>query len=586
MEPMNNETSEGGNDPQRRPQVPSLSEGQRLLETARVDQAREVLEQILAAEGPSPVLLDALVACYDKLGESELAGEFRSLVTDLDPRPLTRDEHEGGPAMTDEMERNNEPEKGEGAEEAEEFSLDSALELDDTGDPAEALRELEALLQGAGTSLEGDVTGEEEPEAGEPAPVSGGEGDRSDIWKKIMEQAEAVEDGGEYSGIEELESLVNSDASAEERPVEREEEEMGEGEEIETETEAEAEAEAEIETEAETETETEAEAEAETEIEIETEAVTEVGDEAEKPPGEEPEIEEPGEEEEEAVAEEGEEEETGEEEEEEEEEGETLEVVGALEIESTDLSEDDRETETIEVVDALEIDSTEFAGPDTGPAGGVSKDDDAMVLGPVELSDEALEEAGEGIELDTGFDVLGESEETAELTEADIAEVGAMELDGDAALDVDEALKALEDELGGADQEAEPVEVGPENALEEDLDELGAQLEGDMSLDEIAEDEIGASVAGEDVAPGETVAESDAAADTEPAMAQVEAVPGSVQIATTDDSIKAAIQAEILVGQGHVKEAIRFFEALQLWDPERESFKKRLEDLRKMIQTE
>ncbi len=493
-----------------------LVRGQAALAEGRPAVAREALERVLACEGPSPVLLDALSTCYAELNDPERAGEFQSLAADLDPRPLTREEHEGGPAMTDDTERTREPdEEGEG--EAYSFD-DSSLELDDTGDPADALRELEALLQGVGASLEGDEEGEEgaaeEPAAGteetgpglmeavgtEPEPEAGG--DRSDIWKKILEQAEAAE-RGEYHGIEDLEAL------AELAPVEPEEE---------------------------------APAEAVEELEV-------VGEDLEEPPVE-PEEEAPAE----AVEE--------------------LEVVGAVEIDTTAFTGEAPEAEGLEVLDSLEIDATAFEGTEAAAdAAEAETPDDSFVLGPVELSDEVVEQMTDGLDIDTSFKVMGDEVEAAEFVpdsageEAEPAAGIETAAEPGAEMDVDEALRALEEELGVVGEDAGAVGAVGEIALDDALDEIGSELEAEPGIEE-----LGAEADEIPVPEAETLEES------------VSSLPTSVGIASVDDSIKIAIQAEILVGKGHLKEAVRLFEALQLWAPDRESFKVRLEELRRQIQ--
>ncbi|MFC1559380.1 hypothetical protein ACFL39_02195, partial [Gemmatimonadota bacterium] len=55
-------------------------------------------------------------------------------------------------------------------------------------------------------------------------------------------------------------------------------------------------------------------------------------------------------------------------------------------------------------------------------------------------------------------------------------------------------------------------------------------------------------------------------------------------ISNNDDSVIAAIQAEILAGKGLFNEAVRLFEALQIWEPDRESYRVRLEELRRLTQ--
>ncbi|MFC1499729.1 tetratricopeptide repeat protein, partial [Candidatus Zixiibacteriota bacterium] len=174
------------------------------LEAGQYEEARIELEEARRLDGPGPALLDALTVCYDNLGLTDLAEECRFLGDGHGPEPA-KDEYEGGPEMVDERDDSLDPGDGELEKDA---GFGSSFEIgDDAGSPEDALKELEALLEGAGSSLEGetveeelsagdDLQMEEEPPAVDDASSAeespGGE-DKSDLWKQILEQADAVE---------------------------------------------------------------------------------------------------------------------------------------------------------------------------------------------------------------------------------------------------------------------------------------------------------------------------------------------------------------------------------------------------------
>jgi len=214
--------------------------GRAYLAESRWDDARLELERALQLDGSYPAILENLAACYEQLGLTDLAQGCHALGRDLDPRPLTRDEDEGGPEMVDDLDKRSE-EGGEPEEESLE-EVPGAVNLDDIGSPEDALKELEALLEGTDSSSESEeakaepvpepVTEEvdlpaEEPEI-EPAPepagaidldasLEGGEppageeedAEKAELWKKIMDQAEQAE-GGDYQSMEDLEQIMLS----------------------------------------------------------------------------------------------------------------------------------------------------------------------------------------------------------------------------------------------------------------------------------------------------------------------------------------------------------------------------------------
>ncbi len=466
------------------------------IEQKSWEAACEPLERALQLDGPTPALLEMLAMCYDESGQIDLALECRSLGRDHDMRPLTEEEHEGGPEMVDERADDLEPED-EIVEQPDEPKAEIVQELDDLGSPEDALKELEALLDGAGSSIEGDQGEddlEESPLESEKLEVTdeGAREDSSkdDIWKKILEQADTVEEAG-YSGMEDLENLIS---------------------------------------------------ESETETGVEPEIVPDA--EPVETPADAPD----------------------------------LELEGALPVEDT--GDEEREVSLIEGLetgsagDAMEDlpfsatseDEGELPGEDKGKIASVLGEEE-MVLGPVELSEEAVQEASEGLELDSGYDVGVPDEGAAGEAATDTTEPSS---------DVEAALQALESDLDMQPDEA---------AATEQLDTM--ELEGDsVGLEETALDEIameGAEAAGEEgegggEGEGEEALPYAADAESENVLAE----GGTVQIKDAEDSIKLAIQAEILVAKGHANEAIRLLEALHLWEPDRASYKERLEELRRL----
>ncbi|MFC1500701.1 hypothetical protein ACFL6T_06785, partial [Candidatus Zixiibacteriota bacterium] len=210
---------------------------------------------------------------------------------------------------------------------------------------------------------------------------------------------------------------------------------------------------------------------------------------------------------------------------------------------------------------------------------------DGLVAGPLELPDEVLDAASEGIELDSSFEVMPVDDET--VAGEDLTAVLDLSDEESGELDVDEALKALEAELdtdsdvddgvGSLLEDDQPpaveasAEIGLDVDEEEtlDLDQALADLGGDDDIDAVAADEAVPDEAADESSPADIPAVSAGLLTT---------------ITSADDSVIAAIQAEILVGKGLFQESIRLYEALQIWEPDRESFRIRVEELRRMTQ--
>ena len=505
------------------------------LSARQYEEARLELEKALKLDGPGPALLDSLAVCYDGLGLIDRAEECRILGEGHDLEPL-RDEYEGGPEMDEERDDSLDPGDGELEQNAE---FGSSFDIgDDAGSPEDALKELEALLVGAGSSLEGETIEEETP-AGDDLPVeeeppveddapqdaeSPAEDDKSDMWKQIMEQAEAAEQSDEPAEevpVVEDAGVIDLDAGpAEDVPV-------GEDAGV---------------------------------IDLDAGPAEEVP---------------------------------------------VVEDAAAIDLDST-LSLDGVQDldASVEMVEGLEIsapggetvDAEEVEDPDDTGDYSTDQEDAAsvgggedLVVGPLEISDEVMDAASEGIELDSSFEVTpaGDDTEDEAASDEDPAEVHDL-LDEEAdELDVDEALKALETELdAGSDTDA-----AAGSPLEDDLpppDEAPAEITLDdddadtLDLDlALADLENGDDI--EAVAPDEAVPEEEAdeAPPVDPAVATA-GIP--VKITSADDSIEIAIQADLLVGKGQYKDAVRLFEALQLWEPDRESYRIRLEELRRMAE--
>lgn len=475
--------------------------GQTYLAADRLEEARTELEKTLELEGPTPALLDSLVVCYDELGLDELARDCQALSKELDPRPLTEDESEGEPEMVDERDDSQEPGSME-EHEPEDVTIGGSMEIDDVGSPEDALKELEALLEGAGPSLEGEEESappEPPPVAEEPEPAGAGGDDlsaaepavpagdeKSEMWKKIMEQADTTTGEG-IEGIEDLSSVVDEEGVEEPAPAEAEEE---------------------------------------------------VGDIP-------------------AVIE--------------------IEEVG---VEESLTVESDLPLEGISAypADVAPVEGLEITTPGGGAEDMAGMAEEPSEPGPIELPEEEVETTAGEPELEESFTV----EQEIPLTDAAAPDMEISEPVEAAAEEpetggVEEALKALEEEMmaksdTGKEDEPALVEEAPMTVEGIDLEQ---------ALEEITPDEEEAIGPETDVsAPIEEKAEG------AELPFSASAAGASIQIGTMDDSIKVAIQAEILVGKGNIKEAIRFYEALQLWEPERVSYKERLEELRRIQHNE
>ena len=479
--------------------------------------AFEPLERALKLDGPTPALLEMLAMCYDETGQIDLALESRSLGSDLDMRPLTEEEHEGGPEMVDERADDLEP-GDEIVEQPDEPRSDIVKELDNTGNPDDALKELEALLDGTGSSAEGDEDGtdlEETPVESGELEATDDEADtadsKDDIWKKIMEQADTVEEAG-YSGMEDIESLIS-----------------------ESDTEPVADLEPDVDPVADLESDVDPVADLEPEAElVEATVEAETADSPElKPVGTWP-IEDSGDKEE----------------------------VSPVEGLETGTSDD-----AIEDLPYSEAsgDEEELPGEEKGEIASVLGDEE-MVAGPVELSEETIKEAAGGLELDGGYDVKAPDETASAEADADAT---------DPSSDVEAALQALENDLDMQSDEAAATEQPEKMGMEDDS--VGLE---DMALDEIAMEE--AEVAGEEKGEVKEEGEEELPFAAGEESEELSAEGGVIQIKDIEDSIKLAIQAEILVAKGHSSEAIKMLEALHLWEPDRTSYKERLEELRRL----
>ncbi len=479
------------------------------LDAGQYEEARLELEEARRLDGPGPALLNALTVCYDSMGLTDLAKECRILGEGHGLEP-SKDEYEGGPEMVEERDDSLDPGDGEN-EQNEGFG--SSFEIgDDAGSPEDALKELEALLEGAGSSLEGETIEEEAPvgddlqmveeppaedDASSEAEAPAGD-DKSDLWKQILEQAEA--DAGldddvpvvEGAGVIDLDAGLDDDV-----PV--------------------------------------------------------------------------------------------------------VEGAGVIDLDSSLSLDDVPDLDTsVDMVEGLEVATPGGESIDVGQIEGLDGTEDFstdqddtisvgggedLVTGPLELSDEMMDEASEGIELDSSFEVQPAGDETA--SDEDLA--GDLDLSAEDAgeLDVDEALKALEAELDtGSDTDAgigslleddqpltveAPEEIGldDDDTVSLDLDQALADLGDDDDIDSVATDEAVSEEEADESLPEET------------AVAEFGV---SAAITNADDSVMVAIQAEILAGKGQFNEAVRLFEALQIWEPDRKSYQIRLEELRRMTQ--
>jgi len=191
-----------------------------------------------------------------------------------------------------------------------------------------------------------------------------------------------------------------------------------------------------------------------------------------------------------------------------------------------------------------------------------------LVAGPLELSEQAIEDVSTGLELDDSFEVSPVAEEAgpAPSEAEEPVEIAATEIEAETG--VEEALRALEgeqdlnSELDALKADAEEPDMDTveetgleELAIEEEVEEVGAGAGEEEVLSALKEDLVSGG------APSES---------------------GTIQINDAEDAIKIAIQAEIVATKGHTKEAIRLFEALHLWEPERASYKERLDELRRI----
>ncbi|MFC1529852.1 hypothetical protein ACFL6R_03940, partial [Gemmatimonadota bacterium] len=478
--------------------------------------------------GPAPALLQALTLCYDGLGQTDLAAECRMLGEGFGQNPLM-DEHEGGPEMVEERDDSLDPgdeelESGEGPRAMFEIG-------DEAGSPEEALKELEALLSGAGSSLEGEtieaVVSEdddpvtvEEPAAVDDVPdeVESGEGDKSELWAQILEQADDVEDTGTpppAAGTIDLDADLDTVTPAIE--------DVGA-------------------------IDLDAPIDLDADLDTVTPAVEDVGAIDLDTPLD-------------------------------------LEGVAAFDtdidpIEGLEVSTPGGEAD-ISMVEGLDDASLE-TGPEEVDIGG----EEDLIPGPLDLSSDTLDAVSEGIELDDPLDLTSTGIEDEAVVTDDEALDEMLDLTAVVAddLDVDDALKSLEAELQTGSvtddgvgsllkDDAVPADEAPVNI---GLDDEEIPLDLDQVLDDLGESE--------DIKPvADEKEDSDEPARKEPEVDWVVGSAGSsTQIENNDDSIRVAIEAEILAGKGEYKEAARLYEALQLWEPDRESYRFRLDDLRRM----
>jgi len=259
--------------------------------------------------------------------------------------------------------------------------------------------------------------------------------------------------------------------------------------------------------------------------------------------------------------------------------------------------------ESIDVGQIEGLDGTEDFSTDQDDTISVGGGED-LVTGPLELSDEMMDEASEGIELDSSFEVQPAGDETASdetasdetasdeaASDEDLA--GDLDLSAEDAgeLDVDEALKALEAELDTGSDTGSDTDEGIGSLLEDDLpltveapEEIGLDDDDTVSLDlDQALADLGDDDDIDAVATDKAVSEEEAD-ESLPEETAVAEFGVSAAITNADDSVMVAIQAEILAGKGQFNEAVRLFEALQIWEPDRKSYQIRLEELRRMTQ--
>lgn len=469
--------------------------------------------------------------------------------------------------MVDDLEK-----RSDEGEEPPEENLEQVPGPEEISTPEDALRELEALLEGAEVPVEGEedtssgpesMPGEEQEQAQEEA--AGGEGgEKAELWKKILEQADQV-DEREYGGIEDLEQLVGEAAGGEETG----EEEAGAQEAGEEEPEVSEEPGTTPEPEAEP-----AGAPVEEDV-LEVDAAAAEEEETGVEPIEGLEVSEPG------AA------------------GIDTELLEGLEV-----SAPGGELTEPEAVDAAAAPAEEIKVEE------ISRDD--LVLSEVPDSDtiegleelekklegtiESFESSASGEEAVEGIEAIGDDDSlTAEPGETTGPDDDSLTTEPEETTGPEDALAALEAELAGEGEDApeaaaggpepdagseepgfemEPEEAAPEEAPA--LEEVGGEapaLEGQEEEEE--EGELEAAMPGlEEVEEVEEVA---AATEEEPAVAE----SGGVRINDSEDSIRVAIKAEILIAQGKREEALRLFEALHLWEPDRGSFKQRVEELRR-----
>jgi len=500
--------------------------GLTLLAAGDLDEARSELETTWDMDGPAPALLQALTVCYDGLGLTDLATECRKQGEGFGQDPL-KDDHEGGPEMVEERDDSLDP--GDGELDSDE-GPGSTFEIgDEAGSPEEALKELEALLEGAGSSLEGETIGEEVSEGNDlptveestdtdgsaPEEAAPEDEDKSDLWAQILKQAEGAE--GSDSPIPEA-AVIDLDAAPDEETPAVEEVSA---------------------------------IDLDAALDEETPAVGEVS---------------------------------------------VIDLDTPIDLD--DVAEFDSEVEPLdglevstpggETVDINMVEGLEETGVESDSEMVESVGDEDLVSGPAELSEDVLSAASEGIELDDTLDVMPHRDEDDAGGADDLASLASLDLtdaEGDDP-ETDEVLKSLEADLESATE----ADVGTESLLKDEapaidettmdigLDDEDAPLDLDQALEDLGESQDLDSVAPESPAPGDDLdelPEQDPTAD--PAGL-------STEITNADDSIRLAIEAEILVGKGEYKDAVRLFEALQLWEPERESYRNRLEELRRLAQ--
>ncbi|MFC1543989.1 hypothetical protein ACFL4Y_01915 [Gemmatimonadota bacterium] len=562
--------------------------GQAYLAESKWDEARLELERALQLDGTYPTTLEALAACYEQLGLTDLARGCRALGRDLDPRPPAPEE-EGGPEMVDDSQQRSD--EGQEPESSAQPS-DEGMGLEGLDASEEALRELEALLDSAGSSSGEEETpevAEEEPVAEEPVEI--GAIDLGVEAEKEPAADEPVEIGAIDLGVE-----AEEEPAAEE-PVEIARIDLG----------------------------VEAEEEPTVAEPVEIGAID--LDAGAGPAGEAPEedpekadlwkkiLEQAESLDSEDVAEEAPVEELETAPEVASVEGLEVSEAGALEVDAGTLEGlevvtpggDLADPETAEqMADALEagepetVDSTGMelsaASPEETEAhleemqkelGG-----DLEQFETVELDESALD----GLEILQDEDSLAAQKEpeAPAAEEPEVQPAGVADLDLEAAASPDEVLAELESELSG--EVAEPV-AGTGDDVPSPLDAALADLEtgGSAEPEEETSPEAMEDLEPVDVEPSIEIEED--ALEAVPEMEEVPASPqrgggehdfttadaatSSDQIQTAEDSIRFAIKADILIAQGKIKEALRLYEALHLWEPDRPSFKQRVEELRR-----